>query len=71
MDQYEYKVLILGSAEELEPNLNALAGEGWRLAFMYPVEVAFGGHNLVVTLERPRLGSEEQADAGPGEEQPA
>lgn len=60
MDRYEYKVLILGSAEELEPHLNSLGEEGWHLAFMYPVEVAFGGHNLVVTLERLRPSGEEQ-----------
>ncbi|MGE5672825.1 MAG: DUF4177 domain-containing protein [Mycobacterium leprae] len=48
---YEYKVVQLGSAEELEDVLNEYAQEGWRCKFQYVVD-GFAGHSLVVTLER-------------------
>jgi hypothetical protein len=48
---YEYKVLRLGTAEQLEEALNEWAAEGWRCKFQYVVE-GFGGHTLFVTLER-------------------
>lgn len=49
---YEYRVLKLGTAEELEGVLNEYAAEGWRCKFQYVVP-GFGGiHTLVVTLER-------------------
>ena len=49
---YEYKVLMLSAAEQLEGALNRYAREGWRCRFQYVVE-GFGGFTkLVVTLER-------------------
>lgn len=49
---YEYKVLRLSSAEELEEVLNKHAVQGWRCKFQYVVE-GFGGFTtLIVTLER-------------------
>lgn len=49
---YEYKVLRLSNAEELEDLLNQYAAQGWRCKFQYVVE-GFGGFtSLIVTLER-------------------
>lgn len=49
---YEYKVVRLNSAEELENTLNHYAAQGWRCKFQYVVE-GFGGFtSLIVTLER-------------------
>jgi len=49
---YEYRVLRLNAAEELEEALNEYAAQGWRCKFQYVVE-GFGGFtSLVVTLER-------------------
>lgn len=49
---YEYKVLRLSAAEELEEVLNQHAAVGWRCKFQYVVQ-GFGGFTtLVVTLER-------------------
>lgn len=49
---YEYRVLRLGAAEELEGALNEHAAEGWRCKFQYVV-TGFGGfQSLIVTLER-------------------
>ncbi|HWI63777.1 MAG TPA: DUF4177 domain-containing protein [Symbiobacteriaceae bacterium] len=49
---YEYRVLRLSSAEELEEVLNEYAAQGWRCKFQYVVQ-GFGGFtSLIVTLER-------------------
>jgi hypothetical protein len=48
---FEYKVIQLGNAEELEEVLNEYAVQGWRCKFQYVVE-GFGGATLVLTLER-------------------
>lgn len=49
---WEYKVVRLSTAEELEETLNQYAAEGWRCKFQYVVE-GFGGFTtLIVTLER-------------------
>lgn len=49
---YEYRVLKLTSAEELEDVLNEYAAQGWRCKFQYVVQ-GFGGFtSLIVTLER-------------------
>lgn len=52
---YEYKVIKLYAAEELESVLNRWAKQGWRCKFQYVVQ-GFGGHTLVITLER-KVGS--------------
>ncbi|MBP2017518.1 hypothetical protein J2Z79_000901 [Symbiobacterium terraclitae] len=58
---YEYKVLKLATAEELEDTLNAYARDGWRCKFQYVVE-GFGGFTtLVVTLER-KVGAGEDCE---------
>jgi hypothetical protein len=49
--RFEYKVLILGTAELLEEELNKWGQEGWRLATTYMVP-CFVGHNVVATMER-------------------
>ncbi|MGI6605262.1 MAG: DUF4177 domain-containing protein [Firmicutes bacterium] len=51
MPRFEYKVLILGTAELLEEELNKWGQEGWRLATTYMVP-CFVGHNVVATMER-------------------
>lgn len=49
---YEYKVIQLSAAEELEEVLNRYAAEGWRCKFQYVVQ-GFGGFTtLILTLER-------------------
>lgn len=54
---YEYKVLMLYAAEELEGVLNEHAAQGWRCKFQYVVQGFGGAHTLVVTLEREVTGS--------------
>lgn len=49
---YEYKVLQLYAAEDLEHTLNYYARDGWRCKFQYVVDRWGGGKTLVVTLER-------------------
>jgi hypothetical protein len=49
---YEYRVIKLASAEELEEVLNDNAAEGWRCKFQYLVEGFGGFHSVIVTLER-------------------
>lgn len=49
---YEYKVIKLYAAEELEEVLNEHARQGWRCTFQYVVQAWGGGQTLVVTLER-------------------
>ena len=49
---YEYKVVKLSAAEELEEVLNKHATDGWRCRFQYVVEGFGGFHSLILTLER-------------------
>lgn len=49
---YEYTVVKLDRAEELEEVLNQYAVQGWRCKFQYVVEGFGGFHSLIVTLER-------------------
>lgn len=64
MQRFEYKVLIKNTAEELETALNEWGREGWRLVTTYVVEVAFAGHNVVATMERPLPTDEGEEEPG-------
>jgi hypothetical protein len=48
---WEYKVVKLSTAEQLEDTLNRYAADGWRCKFQYVV-AGFGSTSLIVTLER-------------------